>query len=192
MQEIWSATRADEVRVAATMTVAFITDPLTRWALPDPHQFISTYMPFVSIYGGKAFDHGSAYVIGEFSGVALWLPPGAEADDDPLAELFTQNIPEPTLGVVFSLFEQMASFHPNSPHWFLPLIGVDPIYQGQGYGSELMRHALDVCDRDQKLAYLEASSPANLSLYERHGFHVLGEVQVEDSPVVYPMLREPQ
>lgn len=186
------ATWSDKDRVSATMTLAFISDPFARWFLPDPHQHISFMMSCVSLFGGKAFDHGSAYVIGKFSGVALWLPPGAEPEDEPIMESFEQNIPEPTLGVVLSVFEQMAGFHPHEPHWHLPLIGVEPRFQGQGYGSELMRHALVACDRDQKLAYLEATSSANLSFYGRHGFDVLGEIRVEDSPPVYPMLREPR
>ncbi len=186
------ATWSDKDRVAATMTLAFIADPFARWFLPDPHQHISFMMSFVSLFGGKAFDHASAYVIGKFSGVALWLPPGVEPEDEPMMEPFEQNVPEPTLGVVLSVFEQMAGFHPHEPHWYLPLIGVEPRFQGQGYGSELMRHALVACDRDQKLAYLEATSPANLPFYGRHGFDVLGEVRAEDSPPVYPMLREPR
>ena len=191
MPKIKTATWPDKDRVAGTMTLAFSADPVARWLLPDPHRHISTFIPFVSLFGGKAFEHGSAYVIGEFSGVALWLPPGAEPDDEPITELFRQNISEPTLGAIFSIFEQMASFHPREPHWYLPLIGVEPIFQGQGYGSELMRHALVACDRDQKLAYLESTNPANLPLYKRHGFDVVGEIRAEDSPPMYPMLREP-
>ena len=191
MPKIKAATWSDQNRVAAAMTLAFASDPVARWIFSDSHQYISAFMPFVSLFGGKAFDHDSAFVIGEFSGVALWLPPGTEPDDEPMMELFEQNIPEPKLGAIFSLFEQMASFHPHEPHWYLPLIGVEPIFQGQGYGSELMRHALVACDRDQKLAYLESTNPANLSLYKRHGFDELGEIRAEDSPPMYPMLREP-
>ncbi len=56
---------------------------------------------------------------------------------------------------VFAVFEQMGRHHPREPHWFLPLIGVDPMYQGQGRGSALLRHALLQCDRDRVPAYLE-------------------------------------
>jgi RimJ/RimL family protein N-acetyltransferase len=66
--------------------------------------------------------------------------------------------------------EQMAEFHPQEPHWYLPLLGVDPMKQGRGYGSALLVHALERCDRDRLPAYLEASSPRNKALYERHGF----------------------
>ncbi len=44
--------------------------------------------------------------------------------------------------MLFALFEQMGGSHPAEPHWYLPFIGVDPAWQGAGYGSELMKHAL--------------------------------------------------
>lgn len=190
--EIRSVTMSDKGRFEAAMTMAFSTDPVVRWALPDPLQYINTFMPFVTLFGGKSFDHGSAYVIGDFGGVAQWLPPGVQPDDGPIVELFEQNMPESKLRDVLFLFEQMAGFHPQEPHWYIPLIGVDPVFQGRGYGTQLMRQGLVACDRDQQPAYLEATSPANRPFYERHGFRVLGEIRSGDSPPMFPMLREPR
>jgi ribosomal protein S18 acetylase RimI-like enzyme len=93
---------------------------------------------------------------------------------------------------VFAVFEAMAKYHPTEPHWYLPLIGVDPSHQGKGHGAELMTHALQRCDREQVPAYLEASSPRNISLYRRHGFETLGTIQVGSSPPLVPMLRVPR
>src|SRR5574339_572212 len=89
-----SVTRADKDRFEATMTMAFSADPAARWAWPDPLQYINTFMPLVTLFGGKSFDHGSAYVIGDFIGVAQWLPPGVQPDDGPIGELFEQNMSE--------------------------------------------------------------------------------------------------
>jgi len=36
---------------------------------------------------------------------------------------------------VFTLFEEMAKCHPSGPHWYLPLIGVDPAHQGLDFGA---------------------------------------------------------
>jgi GNAT superfamily N-acetyltransferase len=72
------------------------------------------------------------------------------------------------------------------------MIGVVPDKQGNGYGSALLRHALERCDSDDKLAYLESSSDKNIPLYERHGFEVLGTIQVGSSPPLFPMLRRPR
>jgi GNAT superfamily N-acetyltransferase len=190
--DIRSVTRSEKARFEATMTMAFSSDPAARWAWPDPFQFIDTFMPLVTLFGGKSFEHGTAYVIGDFAGVVQWLPPGIYPDDEPIGELFKQKMSEPRLGELLFLFEQMASYHPNEPHWYIPLFGVDPFYQGQGYGTELLQYGLDVCDRNQELAYLESTSPASRSFYERHGFRVLGEIRSADSPPMFPMLREPR
>jgi GNAT superfamily N-acetyltransferase len=178
---IRSVTRNENDRFVAAMTVAFSADALARWAWPDPLEYITTFTPLVTLFGGKSFDHDSAFVIGNFFGVAQWLPPDVHPDDGPIGELFEK-----------SLFEQMARFHPEEPHWYLPLIGVDPVLQGRGYGAELMRHALLVCDRNQQPAYLEATSPGSRALYERHGFRAFAEIRSGQSPLVFPMLREPR
>jgi ribosomal protein S18 acetylase RimI-like enzyme len=88
--------------------------------------------------------------------------------------------------------EQMAAFHPHEPHWYLPLIGVDPAYQGRGLGSVLMAHGLTVSDKAGLPAYLEATSEGSRRLYERHGFVTLGEIQSGASPAIWPMRREPR
>ncbi len=56
------------------------------------------------------------------------------------------------------------------PHWYLPLIGVDPAHQGEGHGDALMAYALARCDRDHAPAYLESSKPRNIPFYRRYGF----------------------
>jgi ribosomal protein S18 acetylase RimI-like enzyme len=102
------------------------------------------------------------------------------------------SVPEARRKDVFAMLEQMSGYHPSEAHWFLPLIGVDPFWQGSGIGSALMERALIACDRDKKLVYLESSNPKNISLYERHGFEVLGTIRVGTSPPVSPMLRKPR
>ena len=61
-----------------------------------------------------------------------------------------------------------------------------------GLGSLILKEALQVIDEQGKIAYLESSNPKNISLYLRHGFEVIGEIQVGSSPVVTPMIRNPQ
>jgi GNAT superfamily N-acetyltransferase len=90
---------------------------------------------------------------------------------------------------VFAVFEEMGRYHPREPHWYLPLIGIDPVSQRKGYGSALLQHVLAQCDRDHAPAYLESTNPVNIPLYERHGFKVLATIQVESSPPISPMLR---
>jgi ribosomal protein S18 acetylase RimI-like enzyme len=87
------------------------------------------------------------------------------------------------------VFEAMDEYHPDDPCWYLPLIAVDPAYQGNGFGSQLMKHALNRIDEDGLLAYLESSNPRNITLYERQGFEIMGQVQIGGSPPIHPMIR---
>ena len=189
---IKTATAADADPAIAVVTLAFSADPAARWTWSDPQQYLRHFPSFVQAFGGHAFTHGSAYYVDGYAGAALWLPPAVPPDDDALIALFKRTVPEPRHQYVFAVFDQMGHYHPQEPHWYLPLIGVDPCHQGKGYGAALMQHALLPCDRDHMPAYLESTNPKNIPLYERHGFAVLGTVQVGTSPPIFPMLRTPR
>jgi ribosomal protein S18 acetylase RimI-like enzyme len=72
------------------------------------------------------------------------------------------------------------------------LLGVDPLYHGKGLGSALLKRATTQFDKDNFFTYLESSNPRNIPLYERHGFKVLGTIQVNKFPPIVPMLRKHQ
>jgi ribosomal protein S18 acetylase RimI-like enzyme len=181
------ASTADEAAIIAVITLAFSTDPVARWQYPNPQQYLTHFPPFV-----RAFAHGSAYYIEGYAGAALWLPPGVQPDEDTLASLIQNTVGAGEQEELSAVFEQMESYHPKEPHWYLPLIGVEAGHQGHGYGAALMEQALVPCDRDQTLAYLESTNPRNISLYQRYGFEVLGTIQVGTSPPLVPMLRKPR
>ncbi len=189
---IKTATASDEALVIAVVELAFSSDPAARWTWPDPQQYLLHFPTFVKAFGGKAFAHESAYYVEGYAGAALWLPPEVHHDEEELIALLQRTGSAPVQKDGPALFEQMGRHHPREPHWFLPFIGVDPLQQGKGYGAALMQHALIPCDRDHTLAYLESSNPKNIPLYERHGFELLGTIQVGTSPPIFPMLRKPR
>lgn len=189
---IKTAMASDEAPVIDVVVLAFSTDPAARWLYPNPHQYLTHFPPFVRAFGGKAFAQGSAHYVDGYAGAALWLPPEVHPDDDVLIPLLHRTVAEREQQDAFAVFEQMGRYHPSEPHWYLPLIGVDPTQQRKGYGSALLQHALLPCDRDHTLAYLESSNPANIPLYQRHGFVLLGTIQAGASPPLFPMLRQPQ
>jgi len=183
---------ADETKAVDVIVLAFSADPAARWAWSDPHAYLEHFPRFVRAFGGGAFRNDSADQVADVAGAALWLPPGVEPDEAALTALIESTAPKHLLGDIFGVLEQMGSHHPTEPHWYLPLIGVDPPQQGRGHGAALMRHALVRCDRDHVPAYLESSNPRNIPLYQRHGFEVLGTIQVGSSPSIVPMLRKPR
>lgn len=182
-----TAEQADEA--AAVITLAFATDPVVRWTYPGSTEYLEGWPVVVKAFGGNAFAQGTALHTEGFTGAALWLPPGVHPDEEALDASLRETLPPERLTTAFSMFEQMAGYHPQGAHWYLPLIGVDPAYQGQGHGAALLRHALEAADRDRLPAYLESTNPRNLSLYRRHGFEVVGTIQAGDAPPIFPMIR---
>jgi ribosomal protein S18 acetylase RimI-like enzyme len=184
------ATAADEAAVVDVLMLAFSSDPATRWTWPDPTSFLAAFPRFARAFGGAAFAQGSAFRVGS-AGVALWLPPGIGPDEQAMFELMQATADPAMHADGMQVMQQMTRYHPAEPHWYLPLTGVDPFRQGQGVGGALLRHAAAIFDRDGALAYLESSNPRNIPLYQRHGFEVLGAIQVGGSPTITPMLRRP-
>lgn len=189
---VGNTTASDEQHAINVIVLAFSADPAARRTFPDPTQYFRHFPKFVKAFGGKAFDLGTAYHIDGFLGAALWLPPDVHPDDEPLTALIEETVAGPVRQEVFAVVEQMAIYHPREPHWYLPLIGVDPIQQGKGLGTALMRHALSRCDRERTLAYLESSNAKNIPLYEREGFERIGTIQAGTWPPLYPMVRTPR
>jgi ribosomal protein S18 acetylase RimI-like enzyme len=182
----------DGSRIVAALVLAFSADPANRWMYPSPESYLRYFPEFVRALGGRAFEHGTAYFIGDVQAAALWLPPGVQPDEEALMALFQRTLTGDHQEALGTIVEQMAHYHPDEPHWYLPWIGTDPAQQRKGLGSALLEHSLMACDQDRMPAYLEASSLESVPLYERHGFEVLGTIHVGTSPPITPMVRRPR
>jgi GNAT superfamily N-acetyltransferase len=180
----------DIQRAVAALTLAFSTDPIGRWMYgDDPHLYLKHFPPFVHAFAGRAFEAGTAHGIKEGIGAALWLPPGVHVDDEALGAELERTLSPAKCSAIGELFGQMHEYHPNEPHWYLPLVGVESFQQNKGYGTVLLNYALQQCDRDHVSAYLESTNPRNVAFYQRHGFEVLSTFVVDSTCSVSPMLR---
>lgn len=189
-QKLVAMTEASESeKTIASLTLAFSSDPVCRWIWPDPSVYIRAFPEFVRAFGGAAFGARAAYHISGHRGTALWLPPGTGPDEQAVVDLFEKSVEPSVLESILKVFDQMGAYHPHGAHWHLPLIGVEPGMQGRGCGTALLSAGLAQCDRDGLPAYLESTSPQSETLYQRMGFEPLGEITVNGSPTIVPMLR---
>ncbi len=188
---ISTATADDRERVFQTITLGFSADPVSRWIWPEAADYLKYMRAFAEAFGGRAFDSNSAYFANDCGAAALWLAPGTDPDGDAIERIMAESVREEIAEDVEKFLGAMDKFHPHDePCWYLPLIAADPAFIGQGLGAALMKHALQRCDEDGVIAYLESSNPRNISLYQRHGFEVMGEIQEGSSPVMTPMIRQ--
>src|SRR5262249_6831496 len=75
----------EQESVFATLVLAFAADPVERWLYPEPQEYLSHFPRFLAAFGGRAFAERTVWRLGEFSAVALWLPPGTAVDGDAIS-----------------------------------------------------------------------------------------------------------
>lgn len=189
MPEVRSADASLQASAIDTIVLGFAADPMTRWVWPDASEYLRIMPRFVKAFGGRAFEHGTADITDGGRAAALWLPPGVEPDDADMGAVMEGSLRPEIAEDIGAVLRGMAEYHPREPHWYLPLIAADPNWIGKGHGALLMKHALRRCDEQGIPAYLESSNPRNISLYERHGFRIIGRIQSGSSPALTPMLR---
>lgn len=175
--EVKSAGANIQASAINTVVLGFAADPMARWVWPDSSEYLRIMPQFVKAFGGRAFENGTAYITEGARAAALWLPPGVQPDEAAMGAIITDSLRPEIAEDIGPILEGMAEHHPHEPHWYLPLIAADPNWTGQGLGTLLMKHALRRCDQDGIAAYLESSNPRNISLYERHGFSIVGQIQ---------------
>jgi len=130
-------------------------------------------------------------------GAALWLPPGAM----PRTARRTAALNARAARILstgrhrlagFRLLDAVDKAHPHGPHWYLALLGTDPVVQGRGIGGRLLAPVLERCDREGLPAYLETQKASNLAFYGRLGFDVTRVIELPGAPMVWTMTRPPR
>jgi GNAT superfamily N-acetyltransferase len=134
-------------RAISTIVLGFAADPMARWVWPDASEYLKITPRFFDAFGGRAFEHGTAYVTSGARAAALWLPPGIEPDEAEMDAIMEKSLRPEIAEDITAVIKGMAEHHPSEPHWYLPLIAADPSWVGQGLGTSLMKHALDDATR---------------------------------------------
>lgn len=195
----------DRPALATTMAEAFLGDPVFRWCTPDDRRRRRLLPAFFALAAQAFAAHDETWCTGDtledgtagddVVGAAIWAPAGVEPMSDADGEAFAARCTElagPDAGRWSDVIALLDDNHPHhADHDYLWLLAVRPARQGHGHGGALLRAVLDRADRDGTPAYLEATSPDNRRLYQRHGFEVVGELAVAGSPPLWPMWREP-
>ena len=187
---------ADRTAVVAAMAAAFYDDPVFRWMSPDGEHRRRLLPDFFELATGIFARHDELWCVGDsVDGAAIWSPAGVEPMNDETGALFEARCTEiagPDADRWADVIALLDDNHPHhADHHYLWLLGVQPGLQGRGLGTAMLRAVLDRADRTGVPAYLEATSPDNRRLYERHGFVVTGELAIVGGPSLWAMWREP-
>jgi GNAT superfamily N-acetyltransferase len=72
--------------------------------------------------------------------------------------------------------------HPAEAHYYLEYLGVEPGYQGKGFGSCILKHLIAKADELGVGCYLENANPRNVPFYQHFGFQIIREKEIIGIP----------
>ena len=187
------ATSADIPAVCGVLARAFAEDPVMQFMFPDPELRRRKLPTLFRLLETMNLPLGGCEVTTGIEAATIWFPPGKPGI--PLWQVLL-HLPS-FLGIygfggagrALTLLGAMDKHHPKEPHWYLMVIGTDPPQQGKGFGGILLRHRLAAADAAHLPAYLEASKPENVPIYQNFGFELQADLAIPGGPIIYPMWR---
>jgi len=201
LKDLFRLTKTQIKPAARMFARAFHDDPVFSYFIPDAFKrknkspFI---FEFIIRYG---LLYGEAYATSpNLEGVVMWLP--YEKAEMTLwriirsggFSLYFRVGKDVVSRMIFyteyayCLQARLAPF----PHWYGFLMGVDPVFQGKGHASALIKPMLDRLDRKHLPCYLETHKEKNVSIYKHYGFELIHEETIPRTSINHwIMLRKP-
>ena len=178
-RSVHRASERDAPAMARVLARAFHEDPAFSWVLHgDPRRMRVLERGFELFLRRVWLEQQETYTTAGTVAVSTWelpdqwkAPIGQQLLLLPaMAGAFKRHLPR-----VLKALTVLEGKHPREPHYYLAFIGVDPGWQSRGLGGAVLTPVLERCDAEGMPAFLEASTPRNRALYERHGFAVMEE-----------------
>ena len=185
---------------AKTLARAFFNDPVFEYFFPESSSRERKSVRFFEMLMSYSVFYGEAYYTTNLGGVAAWLPP--DKLDMPVWGMMRSGVLTllPVLGI--RSIKRMLYFDKHSlaahkrntpfPHLILQPLGVDPLVQGKGHASLLLRTQFERLDKDGLSCYVDTQTEKNVSMYEHYGFKVAEKFQIPDTQFSnWVMIRKP-
>ena len=185
--------------VSAMLARAFQDDPLNSYFVPDASQRKDTSFYSFEFLVRLGVSYGEVYATSpNLEGAAVWLPPDNRLT---LWRVIRNGVFSlcirmgrkyilralPAQHFIFSVHKHHTPFR----HWYLWVIGVDPVFQGKGYASMLMKSMLARIDQEHLPCYVDTQNENNVTIYQHYGFKIVEEVIIPNTGVgLWAMLRE--
>jgi GNAT superfamily N-acetyltransferase len=197
----WRLTEADAEEAGALLARAFVDEPIFVAALPDRAERARLCPPLFALNVRYARRFGEAWAAGAEPGAMrgglCWVAmPEAAMTPELAQELGFDAVVRDWGGAldrVEALEEQaMAAITDLPARWrYLPVVGVEPAWQGRGLGSALLRQAVAAAAAAATPLCLVTDRPQTLPLYRRAGFELVADGAAAEGAVPWWALRTP-
>ncbi|WP_394771320.1 GNAT family N-acetyltransferase [Lacisediminihabitans sp.] len=189
------ATSQDRDVVVEILVSAFHDDPAWSWAFPDPALRSEQHRRLWGLFVDGALRYPWVWLSRDNTAASVWIPPEGtdlSPEQDASLEATIVEMLGADASPVLEAFDLFERAHPREVlHFFLSLLGTSSEHRGRGYGLALLAANLRRIDELRMPAYLEASNPANVALYGRYGFEVIGSFELPgDGPTIFTMWRD--
>jgi ribosomal protein S18 acetylase RimI-like enzyme len=182
--EISVATPADRDRVVDTLVAAFVADPVLRYLFPDDASYPGCAAAFFGHLFDKRVHRATIWTIEHGAAVAMWDPP------EPLPADGTPELPTDAKARLAAYNERVHAALPDTPHWYLGVLGTHPDRAGRRWGRAVMAPGLRRAEEDGLPVVLETSKPGNVEVYRRSGFEVF-RVSKDVGPLTIWVMQRP-
>lgn len=187
-------TDADRLRFAECSGRAYVGYPLLNWLFKGQADLqhsqniwrsnYAAFTPSVLAYSESAAIKGTAVFVrpgGNPVSVAGFLRYGIRSLWHYLPRIIRYSL----------LCESVFSRHRDQDTWYLYDLAVDPLYQGKGVATQLLRPMLAYLDRTGAKCYLETHDAKNVAMYEHFGFELVESPRMPHAELRhYAMLRK--
>jgi ribosomal protein S18 acetylase RimI-like enzyme len=181
--------RSHKAEAVAVLSCAFENDPSIRFYLENAPAYAAGVAEFFDFLCEVQFVMGppplGCYREDQLVGVALFSEPFPEpwpASIVKLWESFGASAGSEATRRLERYGQLMERLRPDDPHFYLFVVGVDPYFQGQGYGRKLLDEVHRISERHSTSTgvALDTENPRNVPLYEHLGYHVLTKAKLEE------------
>ncbi len=195
---IAEASSADLLGMARTLAAAFGDDPAMAWIMPDRADRLRRFERFFPLMVRGDLAAGAALTSPGCEAVTLWRP-SDKVGRSPLQTLLALPSFIRALGAALpramAVGDAIDAHHPHGfAYSYLHFAGVDPAFQGLGWGGAAIRAGQDRARTAGLPVYLETATASNVGLYQLLGFEVTGEFDVRTrkaGPHFWSMLWRP-
>lgn len=187
-------------QAAALLAAAFQNDPTYIMVQPDEISRLQMLVWLFERVVRYTLSYGQVYTTPSLEGVACWLPPGRTHLT--ALGLLRSGLAATPLAMGLTAYRRFDAYmsysdklhEQNAPpsHWYLWVIGVEPVHQEHGIGSRLLQPVLAQASAEGIACYLDTGTESNVRFYEKHGFQVVERGNTPGQGVqVWAMLRPP-
>lgn len=150
-------------------------------------------------------QYNQVYTTSDLQGISAWLPPGKSPHN--LLQILQIAVQLQLYALPLKVglrrsrrwlnfLAKIEQFHQQDmggrAHWYLGIMVVNPSYQGQGVGSDLLQPILRRASEEGLECYLVTFTTQAVQFYQKNGFEVVRNQKLaSDAPPIWTLKRNP-